>query len=774
MSRYFLPQRQELTQEEREKLTDEQIALLNQNLSLSDKFFRKRFGIDLSDPNATAERQGRTPRVFLLKDGKVSTLQENNIKPGSREFWECAMKGQVFGYPLGEKDPVQLQAWIGVEGLTYEQGKPLKPDEELPFPKKPQPPQEIKGPKEPKNPNPDPVAEPGQEPPRPSVFTRIAAFFGRKASKEKITRHREWTQNNTAYQDYQEKLQEYLADKDDLDEEYANAMSKFYSLKAAIPSQESAVVARKEAYEVDSKVWETENEHKDQLTQEAKNSAQIIADTFGAARTEEVLQAEKDEAKTMDDKIQALSEYREGEASYLNGMSLFGPKPHIKEDWIRDGSYSAKAFSALSEVKLDGMTVGTEEPRQITDEEFAALALFANLTPENGLKWAKTSTPPMIDEEETMKAFEELGYTREEVSNLIINQACGVMVLDSLQPEHPRNPMGLSLTEFLEPARQRTMKALQDYKNGDKRALAEIISRGMEFTDQAARQGENFSVPTQSLTRMADHLADLMERDPELKAMAKENYEKRENDLHERHKNFAEARSMDDICNNLKNYKNLRELQKKSSEAQEKLILAGEGKLNLSDAEKKDCLRAVLRNKAIRTSYLDQLSRTNKAALKCIDEEKQHVQDKYANDPKMNSLPKTYDLYMVMHCVKKAPEGEPAVLDMVGSEKWLKDIDNAVEKTIDYGMRTSGNNLDLLCSKVRSGNRNTGDPEYQNTNFQKTMAKAIGVIPSQDQPEQGKAPVLNQPVRNSDQKGKEEPKEELKEEFKEEAKGPEL
>jgi hypothetical protein len=65
------------------------------------------------DPNATAERPGRTPRVFLLKDGRVSTLQENNIKPGSREFWESAMKGQLFGYTLGGRTPCSSRRGSG-------------------------------------------------------------------------------------------------------------------------------------------------------------------------------------------------------------------------------------------------------------------------------------------------------------------------------------------------------------------------------------------------------------------------------------------------------------------------------------------------------------------------------------------------------------------------------------------------------------------------------------------------------------------------------------
>ena len=52
------------------------------------------------------------PRIFLVKDGKVSTLAENNMKLGSEAYYNAMYNGQVFAYPPGEKNPVQLQLHI--------------------------------------------------------------------------------------------------------------------------------------------------------------------------------------------------------------------------------------------------------------------------------------------------------------------------------------------------------------------------------------------------------------------------------------------------------------------------------------------------------------------------------------------------------------------------------------------------------------------------------------------------------------------------------------
>ena len=750
MSRYFLPQRNELTQEERGKLTDEKISELNRYLSQQKGDFAQTYGIDLSDPNASAERPGRTPRAFLLKDGKVSTLQENNIKPGSREFWESAMKGQLFAYPLGEKDPVQLQAWIGLAGPVFESSGPLIPGKEVPFPEEPATPKPPTEPKQPtypemEHPKPDPVPEPGEEPPRPGVFTRIAAFFGRKASKEKIARHNEWTQNCTLFEEYQVKLQEHLEEKESLDETYLTRVGNYQKMIGQHVINVESYKVQSELYEVNHKAWEAEDTQKDMLRQAREASGQIIANTFGASRTEEVLQAEKEEEKIRSKLEMANSAYKHGEAGFQNGMTLFAPKPRIKEEWIQRGRYGKADFEKLSEIKLDGMTVGTE-PKQVTDEEYAALAAFANLTRENGLKIAKISSPPLIDAEGTARAFEEIGYTREEFSDLLIGQAVPAVIQDVMQFDHPRNPMGQYFEDFLEPARQRAGKALQDYQKGNKQELAEILSRGMEFADQTARMGADFNETTQAVTRMASHAAALMERDPELKAMATEAYEKRENAMHERHKDFAGPRSMEDILNNLKNYEKLRDLQTKECAAREKLVRNQTGELKLSDAEKKDCLRDIMRHMAIRASYYVQVSKKNdKSTVYALDIQEQ-ITEKYGKVDTMLPLTKNFSTYIQQYYVPKAPEGEPAVLDMLSDEKWLGSINKAVETTIQNGLQTSGDNLDKLCDRVLSGSDNVnGDPAYhRSTNFLKTMAQAKEALDAAKQPEQVKTTVLEQ------------------------------
>ena len=758
MARYFLPQRSELTQEERAKLTDEKISELNRYLTQQKGAFAQEYGIDLSDPDASAEKQGRAAPVFLLRDGKISTLQENNIKPGSREFWESAMKGQLFAYPLGKQDPVQLQAWIGVDGLAYSESKPLSPDAEVPFPDEPvkrKPPTAPTKPVYPQmqHPKPDPVADPGEEPPRPSLLTKIAAFFGRKASKQKIATHANWVRDSAAFADFQEKLQAHLEEKEDLDDSYLIHVGQFQNANGQYQVNVETYKSYEERYAVEHKAWEAESARKDELIAARKESGRIIAEAFAGKRTPEVLKAEQEEAKLRHTLESATSDYRHGEAGYENGMTMFAPRPRFKEEWIESDRYTKKDFDKLSEVKLDGLTVGTE-PKPVTDAEYAALAMFANLTAENALSIAKISSPPLLDEEATAKIFEEFGYNREEFNELLIAHAVPMVLQDVMQWDNPRNPMGPYIGMCMEPSRQRAMKALQDYQKGDKQLLAEIISRGMEFVDQAARMGADFNETTQGMTRFASDAAAMMERDPELKAMAAAAYEKRENAIHERHKDFTERRSMEDILQNLKNYEKLRELQTKSCEAQKKLALAGAGKLTLTDAEKLNCVRDTLRNLAVRASHHAQVQKKTDAAAKVFMELQAQATEKCGRNESLIPLTKNFNTYIMHYYVPKTLKGEPNVLDMLGDGKWQDSIGKAVETTINFGLRTSGNDLDKLCARVLSGNDTAnGDPAFHSSNILKTMAQAKAAADAAKQPEPDKTAVLaqGQPVREKDE-----------------------
>ena len=88
--------------------------------------------------------------------------------------------------------------------------------------------------------------------------------------------------------------------------------------------------------------------------------------------------------------------------------------------------------------------------------------------------------------------------------------------------------MNLYLKDYIEPARQSARTALEEYQKGNKEPLAKIISRGMEFSDTAARISYDLHDTTQATLKMASYLTGLMERDPKLKELATADYEKRE------------------------------------------------------------------------------------------------------------------------------------------------------------------------------------------------------------------------------------------------------
>lgn len=64
----------------------------------------KELGIEVSNGGVgEVPVSNGVPRIFLVKDGKVSTLAENNMKLGSEAYYNAMLNGQVFAYPPREK-----------------------------------------------------------------------------------------------------------------------------------------------------------------------------------------------------------------------------------------------------------------------------------------------------------------------------------------------------------------------------------------------------------------------------------------------------------------------------------------------------------------------------------------------------------------------------------------------------------------------------------------------------------------------------------------------
>lgn len=116
------------------------------NRYLSENTFFKNTGLNMNKEGDKVPQSNGVPRIFIIKDGKIRTFEEENISFGSREFWQTAAKGEIFVYPTGEKYPVQMQLKdpTGYASVNVKFSKPLDPNNipevEMPgpVPRKPQ------------------------------------------------------------------------------------------------------------------------------------------------------------------------------------------------------------------------------------------------------------------------------------------------------------------------------------------------------------------------------------------------------------------------------------------------------------------------------------------------------------------------------------------------------------------------------------------------------------------------------------------------------------
>lgn len=743
-ARYFLPQRNQLDKDE--VLTDQMIAAANINTRLQNDTFFTEFGVDSLDPDLYQDQPGKTPRIFLLRDGKATTLTESGVKPGSREFWESAMKGQLFGYKLGGKDPVQIQAWIGTAGLGWDISAPLTPGKEAKFPEEPEKPTLRTAREPPKAPDPvekpREVPEPGEEPPQPGFFTRLGARLGLKSSKAKIAAYTSWPDRAAAYADYQTKKAAYEEYQEAL-ETYADKMRSYYSLANEDRMIATAQPGKLAAYEKEHQVWEKEVANKETLTRQRESAAKAISDQLGALRDQQTLEAEGQEKKLRGVRFSTLGDRDHPRRGVENMLSMYGPKPYMKEEWVGRGRYHKESFQALTQIDLTGLSVGEGEPRPITDEEFGALSMFATITPENGKALAMDSSPPVVDYEGTVKAFEELGYTEEELGELMANQFVGIVTTDTLRRDDPRNPMTTYLPNYVEPARQRTQKALQEYQKGNKQPLADIISRAVEYTDLTARVSEGLDECTTGLLRMGNHMVDMMDRDPQLKALATQSFERRERSMCGRHKELPGPRTMDELVNNVKAYQKVLDIREKGAEAKDKLLLAQAGQVTLSEQEKKDCLRDVLRREMVCGSYKLQTNMMVKDTLNAMEPVDDAVQ-KYNTSPTLSMIPRTLEMFIQSRYMEKGPKDGPSVLERVNQPGFIEALDQGMDDLIAAETQKEGMSLDKLGDKLLAE-----DEAYKGKNLIETVEKQLFPDKAQEGPQKDQPQLGSKQVQQS-------------------------
>ena len=336
----------------------------------------------------------------------------------------------------------------------------------------------------------------------------------------------------------------------------------------------------------------------------------------------------------------------------------------------------------------------------------------------------------MVDYPGTVKAFEELGYSEQELGELMANQFVGVVTTDVLRYDDPRNPMTTYIKSYVQPARERTQQALEEYQKGNKQPLADIISRGLEYADQTARLSAEVDTCTSGLLRMAGRMTDMMDRDPALREMAAASFEKREKAMCERHREFPAPRTMDDLIGNIKGHGKIQEFREKGAAAQEKLTLAQSGQVTLSEQETKDCLRDVMRQKMVDSAYKTQTGLLIKDSVKRMEPVSNAVQ-KYQTDPDLSMIPRSIEMFVQTRYVDKKPKDNVSMLDMVNQPAVMKALDKGLDGLIDEEIKKDGMSLDRMRDKLLD----SGDRTYDGKRLFETMEERLMPAAVKENPE---------------------------------------
>jgi len=491
--------------------------------------FVTELGLNITSPADPIAESAGVPRIFLVKDGKVSSLAEKEIALGSRQFWQEVALGRVFAYPAGERYPVQA---------SLENPTSFSPD--LVFSAALDP-QKM------------PETDAGRKPRTPRWYHRVFR----------------WGNNRRICREY------------------------------------------------DSYI-----ENRKRLEARAKADAEAIEKEFGSKRTEDVLRAEKTEGDYLRNNFEKLKREKrlktdieriqnglqKGDDMIDIAVSLYGPVPKLRPELTApdpdnpDPSYKGKVytkkqFDTLRPIDISGMQIGG---KAVTDREFAALAYSAGLDPKIGMEAQNSVADPSF----AVNAVLADGYTREEVEEMVtdnIHEMYGRTIMIK------REQSGSYIEPAIKPAREKAAEALQAYQNGDRAPMAEILSRMVVGlgTEAATRLGLDQDVYSQN--RLAETGLDLMERDPELKEMVRQNYERHEQEFSKRHPDIPRRPSFEEQTSGIRQVRVLEEMKQKSEAGKLVIAEATAKGVELTAKEKQQYAGDILKYNVARYRYLSEV-----------------------------------------------------------------------------------------------------------------------------------------------------------------------
>ena len=411
--------------------------------------------------------KGIKPRFFMMQKGddgfdRPVNIDPAQLKPGSPEFWQEIQRGNIFAYPAGKNDPVQLQI-----KAPYGKSSPTRTIE-------------LSEPVTSQN-MPGLVGE--REPEPLSALAKIVNFitFGRYKREQK-----------RAYDNYQAGLRptkEFLRNN-------ANERKKL---------------------NVKDKTGKTQEEKDFESIRENRANAKDQA-----ARDEEFRKA-KGNAEYYETKNKAISSIFHPQPKDLDLPGLHKKFDPETKKVTQDGLYTDEQFNDLKvygkdEIDLDKIKIG-ESGEAVSAEEFAALAYFGMWDDDLGYK-GKGFDPQNAQDltiEETMKYY---GYSEEETRHMVATTSRSMYTAD-LYMSTLRANEGNYFKEYTNAGREIAVNALKAYQGGDKEKLAQLIASSVNnVAEELTALEDGMTEQARGNIDMSVKLLNLMEKDPQLAEIA--------------------------------------------------------------------------------------------------------------------------------------------------------------------------------------------------------------------------------------------------------------
>ena len=354
-----------------------------------------------------------------------------------------------------------------------------------------------------------------------------------------------------------------------------------------------------EQYQKDREAWEQEKQQLQEEYEASANKDEIdvinaAKEKFGAKRDEASLEADKVMQNQVDRRIDARAA-DSLEDSHIKGVesgidlmvSVYGTKPKFHEKWAKKfemdekGYYMKEHFDTLTSSSLNPakVMIGDEG---LTEREFATIAMFAATNEETSLEQQKISVG---DPSGSIETLQKAGYGKEQAERLVADANNTGFTVDIL---HRNNRMWKNFPA-VNSGRDLATKALAVYP-AKKEALAEILGRAVEQGGMQA--GISMDQGVTAAAKLAGEMLELMERDPELKEMAKKSFERRERAFTENTR--IPAKKWDDLVKNIQNKAKFEEVRQKGFAGQIALIRAREQGKDLSPEQKRGYVRDIL------------------------------------------------------------------------------------------------------------------------------------------------------------------------------------